>query len=92
LHSFCSQPPDCLDGSEPRAGLIQATDGNFYGTTLDGGANFSGTVFKITPSGMLTTLYAFCSQTNCADGFFPEAGLIQARNMSMGVKHICLRI
>ncbi len=43
------------------AGLIQASDGNFYGTTKEGGAKqYAGTVFKITPSGTLTTLYSFC--------------------------------
>jgi uncharacterized repeat protein (TIGR03803 family) len=84
LYSFCSQT-NCTDGAAPYAGLIQATDGNFYGTTSGGGANFTGcqsagcgTVFKITPSGALTTLYSFCSQTNCTDGADPYAGLIQA--------------
>ena len=77
LHSF-----DYLDdGAYPEAGLVQATDGNLYGTTRDGGAsgNAAGTVFKITPAGQLTTLYAFC-QTDCSDGAFPYAGLIQATN------------
>ncbi len=77
LHSFCSQP-NCTDGAEPQAGLIQASDGNFYGTTYTGGGNGAGTVFKITPSGTLTTLYNFCSQPNCTDGDQPQAGLIQA--------------
>lgn len=62
--------------------LIQATDGNFYGATVDGGANCApsgcGTVVKITPSGTLTTLYNFCSQNGCSDGYSPLAGLIQA--------------
>ena len=44
------------DGANPYAGLIQATDGNFYGTTGYGGANNHGIVFKITPGGKLTTL------------------------------------
>lgn len=74
LHSF-----DGADGTYPQgAGLIQATDGNFYGTTQSGGTNGDGTVFKITPSGTLTTLYSFCSQADCADGEDPEAGLVQA--------------
>ncbi len=54
------------------------TDGNFYGTTPTGGANNDGTVFEMTPSGTLTTLYSFGSQNNYADGLFPMAGLIQA--------------
>ena len=78
LHSFCSQT-SCTDGAYPRAALIQATDGNFYGTTFQGGANNSqGTVFAITPGGSLTTLYSFCAQTGCADGTNPIGGVIQA--------------
>ena len=62
------------DGFEPQAGLVQGSDGNFYGTTTGGGANNGkGTVFKITPSGALTTLYSFAG----SDGAFPQAGLVQ---------------
>ncbi len=50
---------DGTDGANPYAGLVQATDGNFYGTTHAGGADNDGTVFKITPSGNLTTLHSF---------------------------------
>ncbi len=89
LYSFCSQT-DCADGAGPYAGLIQATDGNFYGTTIEGGSatygslcsefgfQGCGTVFQITPSGTLTTLYSFCVQDHCADGAGPGAALIQA--------------
>ncbi len=79
LYNFCSQS-GCSDGYYPEAGLIQASNGDFYGTTTFGGAGGVGTVFKITPSGTLTTLHSFCSQSNCADGEYPEAGLIQATN------------
>ncbi len=73
LHSF-----DCYDGASPTAALVQGTDGNFYGTTYGGGANqYYGTVFKITPSGTLTSLYSFCAQANCTDGSMPYAGLVQ---------------
>jgi uncharacterized repeat protein (TIGR03803 family) len=72
LHSF-----DGTDGSNPYAGLVQATDGNQYGATEHGGANGEGTVFKITPSGALTTLYSFCSQSNCTDGSNPQTVLVQ---------------
>jgi uncharacterized repeat protein (TIGR03803 family) len=87
LYSFCSQE-NCADGSGPVAGLVQATDGNFYGTTYGGGGvptncTFSqpgcGTVFKITASGVLTTLHSFCaSGPPCTDGHGPLAGLVQA--------------
>ncbi|HXJ93875.1 MAG TPA: choice-of-anchor tandem repeat GloVer-containing protein [Terriglobia bacterium] len=81
LYSFCSQS-GCADGAEPYAGLVQGTDGNFYGTTWQGGIGNCaevgcGTIFKTTPSGMLTTLYAFCSQKSCPDGDLPEAALTQ---------------
>lgn len=75
LHSF-----NGTDGSAPTAGLVQATNGDIYGTTSGGGANNAGTIFKITPSGTLTTLYNFCSQTNCTDGKGPQANLVEARD------------
>lgn len=84
LHSFC-QESGCLDGEVPSA-LIQATDGNLYGTTeaggTDGAGGMGGTIFRITPTGALTTLYNFCSLPNCADGEGPYSStpLIQARN------------
>jgi uncharacterized repeat protein (TIGR03803 family) len=78
LYSFCAQS-GCTDGAQPVAGLVQATNGDFYGTTESGGANNGGTVFRVTADGALTTLHSFCSQTNCADGSAPS-GLIQAAN------------
>jgi uncharacterized repeat protein (TIGR03803 family) len=71
---------DGTDGSGPQSALVQGTDGNFYGTTYDGGTGLSGgTVFKITPNGTLTTLYSFCSQggSNCTDGVQPVTALVQ---------------
>ncbi len=74
VHSF-----NGTDGAFPYGGLVQTSDGDFYGTTWGGGVNGNfGTVFKITPQGTLTTLYSFCAQTNCTDGSFPTAGLVQA--------------
>ncbi len=79
LYSFCAQPR-CIDGNSPWAGVVQATDGNFYGTTANGGIHSyacgvggCGTIFKITPGGTLTTLYSFCAQAGCTDGIFPDA-------------------
>ena len=79
LYSFCSRS-GCTDGIDPLAGLVQATNGDLYGTTLYGGASNDGTVFKITPTGTLTTLYSFCSKSVCTDGNGPFAGLAQATN------------
>ena len=71
LYSFSDPEP---------AGLIQGSDGNFYGVTWFGGANGLGTVFKVTPVGVHTTLYSFCSVggTSCTDGEIPQGGVIQA--------------
>jgi uncharacterized repeat protein (TIGR03803 family) len=84
LYSFCSVPPYCADGSDPVSSLVQGSDGNFYGTTYQGGlfqgecVSFGcGTVFKITPEGAFTSLHSFCAQ-GCVDGVQPTAGLIQA--------------
>jgi len=84
LYSFCAQT-NCVDGRTPTGALALGTDGNFYGITGYGGTNCTtppwvgcGTVFKITPAGKLTTLYSFCAQTNCTDGFYPGASLVQA--------------
>jgi len=71
LHSFAAG--EVLGGTL----RLQASDGNFYGTTGSGGATNYGTVFSVTSSGVLTTLYSFCAQANCADGSYPEAGLVQ---------------
>ena len=65
---------DGTDGAYPHAGLVQATDGNFYGTTSFGGAYAGGTFFKITPGGTLTTLYSF----GYSEGVYPNGGLVQA--------------
>jgi len=85
LHRFCSQT-NCKDGSNPLAGLVEGTDGNFYGTTYAGGTAQStlcsgcGTAFEIAPGGKLSTLYNFCSRTNCTDGALPTQALMQATN------------
>ncbi|HLX96823.1 MAG TPA: choice-of-anchor tandem repeat GloVer-containing protein, partial [Verrucomicrobiae bacterium] len=53
--------------------LVQGANGNFYGTTYNGGSNALGTIFKITPQGLLTTLLSF----NTTNGANPQAGLAQ---------------
>jgi uncharacterized repeat protein (TIGR03803 family) len=72
LHAFQNTP---TDGAHPSGSLIQGSDGNFYGMTPDGGANNSGIVFRITPSGTETILYSFNSVLN--DGISPNGSLIQ---------------
>jgi uncharacterized repeat protein (TIGR03803 family) len=65
------------DGSKPLAGLVQGPNNNFFGTTFAGGASGLGTVFAITPSGALTTLYSF---TGGFDGANPAGGLVLGNN------------
>jgi uncharacterized repeat protein (TIGR03803 family) len=86
LYSFCSLGPNCPDGDSPRAGLVQAANGDFYGTTPFGGVSHDrgphdvGTVYRITSSGALTTLYTFCAKASCTDGVQPEGVLAQGSN------------
>jgi len=61
------------EGGTPATGLLPATDENLYGTTYYGGANGKGTVFKISPSGTLTTLHSFTGD----DGANPQTTLVQ---------------
>jgi uncharacterized repeat protein (TIGR03803 family) len=71
---------DGFDGADPIAGVTLGPDGNFYGVTSAGGPSFAtdgglGTVFKITPTGQLTTLYNF---EGFADGYAPQGPLLFA--------------
>lgn len=77
LHSFAGYPSD---GTHPRSGLIVGSDGNLYGTTSQGGAKNDGEIYKITPAGVVTLLYSFCSATSCTDGFSPIQPLVQHTN------------
>jgi len=75
LHSFQGNP----DGTTPQAGLVQGSDGYFYGTTSGGGTSNYGTVYKMSATGAYTSLYSF---TNGNDGANPVAGLVQGRDGS----------
>jgi uncharacterized repeat protein (TIGR03803 family) len=96
IHSFSAGTYDGVngtdtnsDGGEPSGALVQGSDGNFYGTTYSGGKTGSGTIFKVTPGGTLTTLYTFSAgvlsfssgdhYTN-TDGAGPYAGLTVGLN------------
>jgi uncharacterized repeat protein (TIGR03803 family) len=69
LAEFC-QPNGFLPNSAP----VQASNGNFYGTTDGGGDNNGvGTVYEMTSTGSSTWLYTFCLQTGCPDGENPQA-------------------
>jgi uncharacterized repeat protein (TIGR03803 family) len=77
LHSFAG----LSDGAYPYAALVQGSDGNFYSTTFEGGTHDAGTVFKITPSGVLTTLHNFAGHPT--DGALSSAPLVQTGEGSL---------
>lgn len=82
LYSFCAMS-GCTDSGYSYGRLVQATDGNLYGTTLVGGAHNAGSIFRITPAGKFTSLYSFCAKVSkqvCTDGQSPYEGLTQATN------------
>ena len=75
LHNFIGNP---TDGAHPYAGLIQASDGTLYGTTINGGTNrVVGTIFQLAPDGS-TYSVRHIFDVNAADGALPFAGLLQA--------------
>jgi len=71
LYSFSGTP----DGETPKGAIIQATDGNFYGTTEKGGVNGYGSIYKMTRAGALTIIHSFNED---GLGLQPLAGLVQA--------------
>jgi uncharacterized repeat protein (TIGR03803 family) len=77
LHTFGG---GATDGYQPQAGLVQATNGDLYGTTSSGGSDDNGVVFKVSPSGTVTTVLSFDYATNNNDGSQPYAGLVQDSN------------
>jgi uncharacterized repeat protein (TIGR03803 family) len=73
LSSFTGQPGD---GNSPQGTLIQANDGNFYGTTISGGSYNNGTVFRYeVATGKETVIHSF---NGPVDGNRPLSGLIHA--------------
>jgi uncharacterized repeat protein (TIGR03803 family) len=74
LHAFSFSNGD---GAAPAAGLLKGSDGNFYGTTFNGGRHGFGTVFRLKPDGAYRVLYRFDPAT---DGSNPFASLIQGRD------------
>jgi uncharacterized repeat protein (TIGR03803 family) len=75
LYSFCPKG-NCNDGALP-GGLIQATNGNLFGTTSSGGSKGEGTIFEMTLEGTLTTLHTFCEKVGCTDGAVPLGTLVE---------------
>ncbi len=74
LHTFCEKT-SCSDGLLPKFAMIQATDGDFYGTA-SGGTNSAGVFYRLTPDGIYKVLYNFCPVSGCPDGYGPN-GVVQ---------------
>lgn len=71
LHSFDAN----VEGFDPYAPVVEASNGRFYGTTTNGGAYSAGTVFSVTRSGTFKTLHTFVQDG--VDGMVPYGGLVQ---------------
>jgi uncharacterized repeat protein (TIGR03803 family) len=88
IHELFGFPCDavtgvCPDGSAPEGSLVQASDGNFYGTTIFGTVlSHGGTVFKISPGGQFTSLRKFVADANghFSDGDFPVGELVEGND------------
>jgi len=76
IYNFCAQT-SCSDGDSPSASLLHARDGNFYGTTCQGGVFSNGTVYRISPIGVFTNLHSF---NGFGDGACPYGPLMQGVN------------
>jgi len=77
LTSFTGSTGAAL-GTAPQSRMVQGSDGNFYGTTQTGGTSNLGSVFKITPAGVLTTLVSFTGTTGASPGTNPNSTLLLA--------------
>ncbi|HZW79583.1 MAG TPA: choice-of-anchor tandem repeat GloVer-containing protein, partial [Candidatus Deferrimicrobiaceae bacterium] len=81
VYTFCSEGAGCtLTGGDPTGGVTLGFDGNLWGTTLNGGKDEAGTVFKVTPAGVLTKVYSF---TNGKDDSAPTYAPLQGQDGNM---------
>jgi uncharacterized repeat protein (TIGR03803 family) len=85
LHSFNGAAGD---GGYPSYGaLVKAPDGNFYGTTMQGGAHGMGTAFRMTPSGTVTVIHAFAGAPG--DGANPRGQLMLGSDGNLYGTTVC---
>jgi uncharacterized repeat protein (TIGR03803 family) len=81
VYNFCAEGSPCAStGGDPEGGVVLGFDGNLWGTTLNGGKDSAGTVFKVTPGGVLTLVYSF---TNGEDDSAPYFTVLQGQDGSM---------
>jgi len=75
LHTFGDSGTANEGSGYTISGLVQGLDGNFYGTTYNGGSTGLGTVFKMTPDGTVTVIHTFADGSVSGDGKYPQSGL-----------------
>ncbi len=73
-----NSPATCPNGESP-ANMIQASDGNFYGTAIGGATNISDVIFRLTPTGEVTVLFGFAASDNSS----PDSSLLEAPDGSL---------
>lgn len=83
LVEFTNTTGGSFRGHSPDAGLVLTTDGNFYGTTYAGGTYDRGTVFRMTPAGVMTTLVDFTNYGLSNKGSRPLGALVQGPDGSL---------
>jgi uncharacterized repeat protein (TIGR03803 family) len=77
LFTFAQGSSGFLNGNNPASGFVEANDGFLYGTTVNGGKQNDGVLFRITKTGAdFKVLHNFCSSANCADGSIPDGLLL----------------
>ena len=87
VYGFCSQP-NCADGTQAMPPVLGG-DGNLYGVAKFGGnSSGSGTFYKLTLDGHLTTLYTFCPNAGCADGQYPEGVILASDGNFYGTTEV----
>jgi uncharacterized repeat protein (TIGR03803 family) len=91
LYNFCSLA-NCTDGANPGFSLVQATDGNFYGSTTGTGTSSQNaiTVFRLTKEGELTTLHTFHTQFQEPEALFQATnGILYGVTAEGGTSNNC---
>jgi uncharacterized repeat protein (TIGR03803 family) len=81
IYNFCAEGAPCAStGGDPEGGVVLGFDGNLWGTTLNGGKDAAGTVFNVTPEGVLKLVYSF---TNGNDDSAPTFSVLQGQDGNM---------
>ena len=82
LHAFCAMA-NCTDGGSTKSGLVEHSNGLFYGYTQNGGAQNDGAVFQISSAGVYSVIHSFCDNNSCLateDGYSPEGSLVEGND------------